>query len=175
MSNETTKKPNVFKSLLISVILCAVLLGIVIGLLPLMGLPGWPFTFFLFYFVSIAKLAKDKLLVTAIGGFIGMTVSFVPELVGALIGDVGIGWVVFLVLLVVIIAMIVDGRVKVIDHLCMLMITALLPPGLELDLSAPTYLPAVLSYVIAVAIFTAAVLLISNIAKKKAASAEKAG
>jgi hypothetical protein len=167
---KTAKKPNIFKSFLIALIALAVILGMVLGVFPLLGLPGWPFTFFLFYFLSIAGLAKEKLLPTAVGGFIGMTVSFSPGLIGALTGDEGIGWVVFLVALLVLVALVVDKRVKVVDHLCMLMITALLPPGLHLDLSPETYLPSVITYAIAVALFTIAVFFLSSRAKKKAAA-----
>jgi hypothetical protein len=170
MSDEVKKKKGLGfpKSFLLALILAAVLLGMVLWLFPTLGLPGWPFTFFLWYFVSIARLQKDKLLVTAVGGFIGLTVSFCPALIGYFTGDIGIGWIVFLVLLVLLIAFIIDGRMKVVEHLCMLMITALLPPGLGVELPIEKYLPAVVTYAITVAIFTILVLILSNNAKKKA-------
>ncbi len=168
MSNENkTKKPSIIKSILISVVVLAVIIGTAVLGFPLLKLPGWPFTFFLFYFVSIERMVKDKLLTTAIGGFIGMTVSFSPKLLTVLTGSEGIAWLGFLVLLIALVTMVVDGRVKVIDHLCMLMVTALLPPGLELNLMPEAYLPAVASYAIAVAIFAIMVNVIPKRSKKE--------
>lgn len=162
-----TKNPSIIKSILISTVALAVIIGVAVLGFPLLKLPGWPFTFFLFYFVSIERMSKDKLLTTAIGGFIGITVGFSPELLTVLTGSEGIAWLGFLVLLIALVTMVVDGRVKVINHLCMLMVTVLLPPGLELNLPPEAYLPAVCSYVIAVAIFAIMVNVIPKQSKEE--------
>ena len=173
MPNENkTKKPSIIKSFLIAVVVLALIIAIAVLGLPQLKLPGWPFIFFLFYYVSIARMAKDKLLATASGGFIGMTVSFSPGLLTVLTGNAGIAWLGFLILLIALITIVVDGRIKVVDHLCMLMVTALLPPGLELELAPESYLPAVGSYAIAVAGFAILVNVMFRRAKKELVNGE---
>ncbi len=166
MSNENKmKKPNIFKSFLIALAFLAGFIVLTVLGLGLLKLPGWPFCFFLFYYLTFAHMAKDKLLNTAIGGFIGLTVGFSPGLLSALVGIDGSGWLGTIILLIVLITIVVDGRIKVIDPLCMMMVTVLSGGGLHCNTVPEAYFPAVASYAIAVIIFAIVVNMMSKHAK----------
>ena len=166
-----SKKPSIIKSFLIA-------LSILVGLIALtvlgfgqIKLPGWPFCFFAFYYLTFAHMAKDKLLITAVGGFIGLTVGFSQGLLSALVGD-GPAWLGTIILLIVLITIVVDGRIKVIDPLCMMMVTVLTGHGLHANIAPEAYLPAVGSYAVAVVAFAIVVNLISKRAKVEPAIEE---
>jgi len=166
-----SKKPSIIKSFLIA-------LSILVGLIALtvlgfgqIKLPGWPFCFFAFYYLTFAHMAKDKLLITAVGGFIGLTVGFSHGLLSSLIGD-GPAWLGTIFLLIVLVTIVVDGRIKVIDPLCMMMVTVLTGHGLHANIVPEAYLPAVGSYAVAVVAFAIVVNLIAKRAKKEPAIEE---
>ena len=157
MSNENkTQKPSIIKSLLIAF---AVLAGIIVCILVfgMIKLPGWPFCFFFFYCLTFTH----KLLNTAIGGFIGLTVGFSHGLFSTLIGNDGIGWLGTVILLIVLVTIVVDGRIKVIDPLCMMMVTVLTSSGLY-STTPEAFLPSVCSYAIAAVGFAIVVNVISS-------------
>ena len=168
MSNKNiTNKHSIIKSFLIAFVIIAGLLAITVVGFGLIGLPGWPFCFFLFYYLTFAHIAKVKLLDTAIGGFIGLTVGFSPGILSALIGIDGIGWLITIILLIVLVTIVVDGRIKVIDPLCMMMVTTLTGYGLQCNTAPELYLPSVGSYAIAVVGFAIVVKVVSKHAKKE--------
>ncbi|MDR1204944.1 MAG: hypothetical protein LBL26_05630 [Peptococcaceae bacterium] len=170
MANEKqTPRPSIFRSLLITIVVLAIIIAMIMGL-GMLGLPSWPLIFFLFYFTTIAGMRKDKLAVSAAGGFIGMTAGFSQGLLTLLTGNETAGTVGFLILVVVLVTLVVDGRVKAIDPLCMMMLTCLTsftgitPPGI--------YLSCVVSYAVAVALFAVITTLLANAAAKKEGAAE---
>lgn len=164
MSEELpVEKKSLLKSFLIALVVLVIIVAIIFGL-GAAGLPGWPFVFFLFYFTTIAGMAKEKLWISAIGGLIGMTVGFLQGLVAAASGSETVGLVVFLACIIALVTLVVDGRVKVIEPLCMLMVTCL--TGFTGVTSPETYLPALASYAIAVVLFALIVTLTSKSAKK---------
>jgi len=156
MAEQQAPKPNIVKSFLIAVVALVVIVSIILGL-GLVNLPAWPFVFFLFYFTTVVGMAKEKLVVTAVGGFVGITVGFSQGLINLLTGDETISMVIFLAIIVVLVTAVIDGRLKVIDPLCLMMLTCLTS---FTGITPPEqYLGSLVTYAIVVAIFSAVVFL----------------
>ena len=127
MPDQKMGKPNIFKSFLIAIVILLIIGAIKSGL-EFVKLPVWPTFFFLFYFSTVLNMAKEKLWVTAIGGFIGMTAGFSEGLVTMLTGNETVGLAVFLVILIAFLTAIVDGRVRVVEPFCLMVLTCLTNP-----------------------------------------------
>lgn len=100
--NKTTVK-IIITSLIVAIVALAVLIAASLGLGAL-GLPFWPFAMFLFYYTTIIKMDKTKLMKETISGlagiFVGLSAPFFTDL-----GMPVVGIIVFLVGMVALIAM----------------------------------------------------------------------
>lgn len=148
--NKKTQNPNFLKSLLLAAVILAVIVGIII-LFNLVNLPSWPLIFFLFYFTSIVKMEKEKFIHTSVGGLIGMTGGFLQSFITLATNNETAGLIGLLIVVTVLIALMIDGRVKIIETFCMFMLTIL--TGYAGGLPAGQYIGCVISYVIAVVLF----------------------
>lgn len=169
MEQSNQAKPNIFKSFLMALAIMVVFTAIAI-LFGAFRLPFWPFVFFLFYFAAIAGMDRSKLLTTAVGGFIGLSAGFSNSVVAALTGSDTIGLVVFLAGVTILITLLMDGRIRFVNTFCMFMVTCL--SGFSESLVAEAYLPGVVSYLIAVLLFTGITALLAKREKTAVANSE---
>ena len=165
MSSETkTQKPSIFKSFTTAVIAIAVIAVIMAGL-GAVGLPTWPYIFFLYYFTTIANMAKEKLWIAAIGGVIGLSVSFSQGIITLFTRSETTGFIVFLVLVILLVTFLLEGRWKVIDPFCLLLLTCLTNfAGVTQPVA---YLPALASLALSVLTFAIIIAITERSAAKK--------
>ncbi len=182
--NETSKAKKVVTSLIISIVAILIFVGIGIGF-GMIGIPLWPFVFFMFYFTSVVNFDKSKLWSTALGGFIGILVGMSQGIVTQLTGNPIIGLAVFIILALTVVTMFIMGEFPFINVLTMLLITLLtlfsvMVPG---DWAGYTssmagydmgyleaFIRSICSYALSVGLF----VIISNVMAKKAAKAQVA-
>ena len=164
MESSETKldqsRNSIWKSVLTSIAVLIVLIPIVIGF-RMVHIPYWPILIFAFYYQACMHLQPEALPSTAIGGGIGIMVSFSSAIVNQFIGA-GVGDLTFLILLVVFIAFLIDGRVKQVNNmsnLFLICLTAVFPNESRIENIGPI----ILSYAIGVLIF----FILSRLKKKK--------
>lgn len=140
----------VWKSLLLSIGTIALLIPVVFGFAA-MKIPFWPMMVFVFYSSVVLKMDTNQFYAAAVGGFIGILIGFSSAIFGQFLGK-GIGELIFLILLVLLIAMLINGRSKYVNHLSNLFL-------LSLTLIAPSesrpenFFPVLASYTIAALLY----------------------
>jgi hypothetical protein len=167
---ERRRRPGLALSFAIAAVVTATAVGIVLAL-GAARLPAWPLVLFAFYFVTVAGARRDRLLVGAAGGLIGLTAGFAPGMIARATGVEALGGAALLAILVVLIAFAVRGA-KAINPLCMLMLTCLT----SFDGVAPpeAYPRAVASYAVGVALAAAATA-VARVASSRQAAREGCG
>jgi len=167
---NTQKHSPIWKSLITSIVVLVVVIGIMI-LFTMAKLPFWPFILFLFWYSTVLKMDPTSFVPTAVGGAIGLVVSYSTVYLTPLIGATN-ATIVLLAIVVVLLTILVDGRFKYIEGQCFLLITVLLNiPGIITSPAAGTLPGILISYAIAVVVFVVIGLIFKarmNAAVKKA-------
>lgn len=182
MMNGTSLAKKVVTSLIISIVAIIIFAGIGIGF-GMIGIPLWPFVFFMFYFTSVVNFDKSKLWSTTIGGFIGILVGMSQGIITQLTGNPMIGLAVFIVLALTVVTMFIMGEFPFINVLTMLIITLLtlfsvMVPGdwagftssmVGYDMGyLEAFIRSICSYALSVGLF----VIVSYVMAKKTAEAE---
>ena len=151
---------SIWKSVLASIAVLIVLIPIVIGF-RMVHIPYWPILIFAFYYQVCMQLQPEALLTIAVGGGIGILVSFSSTIVNQFVGA-GVGDLTFLILLVVYVSCLIDGRFKYVNNMSKLFLICLVsvfPNETRIENLGPV----ILSYCIGVLIFFA----LAQIKRKK--------
>ncbi len=157
------KKPNLLVSLGIAIAVLVVIGGVSVGL-GAIGIPAWPFIFFLFAITTLSKLTKDGWLDTFIGGLIGLLVGLSSVIFGYFFGPT-VGLIALLVLVIILITLLVSGKFKYINVVCLFVLTAV--SSFTAFIPPEQIVPVLISFGIGAAVFGLVVLLMSK-GKKKA-------
>lgn len=164
---------QIIKSALIFVIAVVVIVLIAIGF-GAIGIPLWPFIFFLFFYTSVDNFNPQKLKGTAVGGVIGIFVGMSQGIVSQLSGNTMVGFAAFALLALILGTAFIMGNVAWANVFGLLLMTLLtlfpLEPCVWAAIPARStlgwvecFLRVMASYLIAVIIFVA----VSAIMRKK--------
>lgn len=175
--NEASLGKKIFTSFIISLVAIAIFIGIGIGFSKI-GIPLWPFVFFMFFFTSIDNFDKSKLWPTAIGGLIGILVGMTQGIVTELTLNPITGIVAFAVLAIICVTIFIMGNVPYVNVFTMILITLMTVftftasdlggfPGMEMSY-IESLLKVASSYALSVGLF----VIISSIMARKALSAQ---
>lgn len=114
------------KKILMSLIIALVAIAIFVGIgavFSMIGIPLWPFVFFMFFYTSIDKFDRSKFWPTAVGGLVGTVVGMSQGIVTELSGSSVAGIAVFAVLAVACVTLFIMGNVRFVNVLTLLLIT----------------------------------------------------
>lgn len=120
--NEVSLGKKIVTSAIIAVVAIAIFVGITI-VFSMIGIPLWPFVFFMFFFTSIDKFDKSKLWSTAIGGFIGIFVGMSQGMITQLTGNEMIALIIFALMAISLVTMFIMGDVPVVNVFTLLLLT----------------------------------------------------
>lgn len=164
MEEKNYVQKPIWKSILFTLLIFAILIPIVIGF-SLIKIPFWPVLIYFFYYVIILHLDPTKFFSTAVGGLIGILVSFSGPVLGHFLGK-DIGQVIYLILLFAMITLLIDGRIKYVNDASNLFLMCLTLVTLQ-DTTYENFLPLIGSYFVAVLIFYVIYKVIKSKAKAK--------
>ena len=164
---------QIMKSALIFVAAVIVIVLITSGF-GAIGIPLWPFIFFLFFYTSVDNFNPQKLKGTALGGMIGIFVGMSQGIVSQLSGNTTVGFAAFALFALILGTAFIMGNVAWANVFGLLLMTLLtlfpLNPCVWAALPARTtlgwtecFLRVMASYLIAVVLF----VLVSAIMRKK--------
>ncbi len=160
MEEKIITQQPIWKSMLITSAILAILIPIVLGF-SAVKIPFWPILIFVFYYAIILHMDPAKFYTTAVGGLIGILVSFSGTIMGHFMGK-AVGEVTYLILLFAFITIMIDGRIKYVNdssNLFLICLTAIAVSDTELE----NFYPVLVSYFIAVLAF----LIIAKVIKYK--------
>lgn len=150
MEEKSRDQQPVWKSFLFAIVVLAILIPIVLGF-SAVKIPFWPILVFMFYYAVILHLEPSKFYTTAVGGLIGILVSFSGTIFGYLMGK-AVGELIYLVFLAALITALIDGRIKYVNdssNLFLISLTAIASSDVKIE----NFLPVLVSYLIAVSAF----------------------
>ena len=125
-------------------------------------LPAWPFLVFVFYYAAVVGMSRDKLWLTAAGGFAGMITGASRDLLGASARTGSIDIAIIAIATLVTLALHITGRMRALDSLSVFLF-AFFTYSAWLTSPAPL-LPAMGSYFIAVLFFAGVLTLMADTA-----------
>lgn len=160
-----TNKPKIWISILIAIVILVIFAACKTGL-SAVGLPLWSFVFFVFPLMMLSTLDWTGWLDTTVGGLIGLIVGFLFQILS---GGSLIWLIAYLVGIIAIITLVVDGRFRFTNKACLFMVTAMTifgdyPSLLNIDAVIPVFI----SFLIAVILFALVIFLKGVLGKKKA-------
>ncbi|WP_418791285.1 hypothetical protein [Phosphitispora sp. TUW77] len=129
------------KSVILSIIIIAAAAGLYMGLVTLNILTVWLGFIYLYYFTAVKHFQFSSFITTFIGGLVGVLVVYAMPFLSLYMGLNG--QIIWLVLLIIIIAILIEGRFKYINDFTMLIVTVFAIPHLakpqEFTMALVTY------------------------------------
>lgn len=122
--SEISLGKKIITSFVITIIAIAVFVGIAM-LFGKVGIPLWPFVFFLFFYASIMNFDRSKFWPTAIGGFLGIFVGMSQGIFTQMTGSPTVGFIVFAVFALALVTMFIMGGIPCVNVLTLLLMTLL--------------------------------------------------
>lgn len=160
-----TNRPKIWISILIAIVILVIFAACKIGL-SAVELPLWSFVFFVFPLMTLSTLDWKGWLDTTVGGLIGLIVGFLFQILSA---GSSIWLIAYLVGVIAIIALVVDGRFRFTNKACLFMVTAMTIFGdYPSLLSMDAVIPVFISFSLAVVLFALVIFLKGVLGKKKA-------
>jgi len=152
-------------SILLAIVIL-VIFAVCKTVLSAVELPLWPFVFFVFPLLKLCTFDWKGWLDTTVGGLIGLLVGFLFQILS---GGSSIWLIAYLVGVIAIITLVVDGRFRFTNKACLFMVTAMTifgdyPSLLNMDVVVPVFI----SFLIAVVLFALIIFLKGVLGKKKA-------
>ncbi len=158
------KRPTIIQSILVAVAILAfvVVLSLLLGLV---GLPAWPFIFFMFFLTTFSQINRSGWVDTLVGGLIGLVVGL-AQVIGTRFFGATVGLALLAVGVLVILTLLVDGRFKYTNKACLFVLTAV--SSFALFIPFEQVVPVIISFLLGAAFFGIVVLVLESRGKKKA-------
>lgn len=175
---EKSLTKRIFTSALIFIIAVAIIIGVSMGM-GIVGIPLWPFIFLVLFFTSVDGSKPEKLMGTALGGFIGIFVGMSQGIFTQITGNAMVGLVLFIICVMVLGTAFFMGTVPWANVFGLLLMTimtqfTLAPnvwagaPAITDMTSIEAFIRIVISYALGVVLF----IIVTAVMKSKAAKLE---
>ncbi len=161
------KRPTIVQSILVAVAILAFVVVLSLGLAAI-GLPAWPFIFFMFFLTTLSQVNRSGWVETFVGGLIGLIIGL-AQVIGTRFFGATAGLALLAVAVLVVLTLVVDGRFKYTNKACLFVLTAV--SSFALFIPFEQVLLVIVSFLIGAAFFGVIILVMESRAKKKIVAA----
>ena len=158
------KRPTILQSILVAVAILAFVVVLSLGL-GAIGLPAWPFIFFMFFMTTFSQLSRAGWVETFVGGLIGLVIGL-AQVIGTQLFGATAGLALLAVAVLAGLTLVVDGRFKYTNKACLFTLTAV--SSFALFIPYAQVLPVIASFTLGAVFFGIVILVLESRAKGKA-------